>query len=99
MSCSDLPLLIVGHNGTFLLLTPNNSQESDDNECKLTVANIDLDAVSKMRQAKGPTETEEPFKVLISQSIEFPFIGKGSVMDSSICQRMMNIVSSHFKIR
>lgn len=62
--CSVPPLLIVGRNGTFLLLTPNNSQEPDDNECKLTVANIDSDAVLRMRRAKGPTESEEPFKVL-----------------------------------
>lgn len=75
-SCSDLLLLIVGRNGTLLLLTPNNSQEPDDNECKLTVANIDSHAVLKMRQAKGATETEEPFKVLISQSIEFHLKGK-----------------------
>lgn len=62
--CSVPPLLIVGRNGTLLLLTPNNSQEPDDNECKLTVANIDSDAVLRMRRAKGPTESEEPFKVL-----------------------------------
>lgn len=87
-SCSDRLLLIVGRNGTFLLLTPNNSQEPDDNECKLTVANIDSDAASKTRQAKGATETEEPFKVLISQSIESHLKKKTNkkAANSSICQ-------------
>lgn len=65
--CSDPLLLIVVPNGTFLLLTPNNSHEPDDNECKLTVANIDSDAVLRMRRAKGATESEEPFKVLIAR--------------------------------
>lgn len=98
-SCGDLLLLIVGPNGTFLLLTPNNSQEPDDNECKLTVANIDSDAVSKMRRAKGATETEEPFKVLISQSIEFHLKGKKkcSGQQHLSVKRRMNFASAPFK--
>lgn len=52
-SCSDPLLSIAGPNGTFLLLTPNNSREPHDNERKLTVANIDSDAASKNASGKG----------------------------------------------